>query len=251
MTSNFIKKCLEKRHHNDFFMCEVKTGPSWFSRGLGIVDVFVMKKSWVNENIRIYEIKVSRSDFVKDEKWMNYLPFCNEFYFICPSGLIKRDEVGSTAGLCYIYPNSGNIKVIKKAPYKKRKISNEIFRYILMSRLKSDRYPFHDSKLDYWKEWIANKDSARHMSFMIKSKMIERLSKAEGDAAQYKSDAMKFRDLCDFCRSNKICYSFNLVDDIKKLLTTRRNSVTDVALNNICHAIDSLKHAKILLGDKN
>lgn len=102
MKASFIKQVLAKKHSKDFFLCEVKTGPSWYTSGLGIIDAWAMKKSWANEKVTGYEIKVSRSDFVKDEKWTNYLPFCNEFYFICPKDLIKRDEVGGLiCGLTY------------------------------------------------------------------------------------------------------------------------------------------------------
>lgn len=64
-----------------------------------------------------YEFKVSRQDFLndlkprrrrwlncpgEDLKWKYYLQFCNLFYFVCPEGLIRPDEVPAPAGLIWI-----------------------------------------------------------------------------------------------------------------------------------------------------
>lgn len=40
-----------------------------------------------------FEIKVSRSDFLKDDKWQTYLRYFNRFFFVTPPGLIKPDEL--------------------------------------------------------------------------------------------------------------------------------------------------------------
>ncbi len=49
-----------------------------------------------------YEVKISRSDFVADDKWQEYLPFCNKFYFVCPPDLIKLSELPPETGLIYV-----------------------------------------------------------------------------------------------------------------------------------------------------
>jgi hypothetical protein len=65
------------------------------------VDVFAMSKSYKFVT-RIYEVKISRSDFQKDlfeGKYKAYLPFCNYLYFATPSGLIQKNEVPKGCGL--------------------------------------------------------------------------------------------------------------------------------------------------------
>lgn len=49
-----------------------------------------------------YEVKISRSDFKSDDKWTEYLPFCNKFYFVCPPDLIQPSELPKEIGLIYV-----------------------------------------------------------------------------------------------------------------------------------------------------
>jgi hypothetical protein len=43
--------------------------------------------------IRGFEVKVSRSDFVGDDKWQTYLHYFNIFAFVTPPGLINPKEL--------------------------------------------------------------------------------------------------------------------------------------------------------------
>jgi hypothetical protein len=49
--------------------------------------------------VRIYEVKSSRADFLADGKWPSYLPYCTHFAFVCPAGCIQRWELPRDVGL--------------------------------------------------------------------------------------------------------------------------------------------------------
>ncbi len=49
--------------------------------------------------VRIYEIKSSRGDFLADTKWERYLPYCTHFSFVAPAGAIFRFELERAVGL--------------------------------------------------------------------------------------------------------------------------------------------------------
>ncbi len=49
--------------------------------------------------VRIYEIKSSRGDFLSDAKWENYLEYCTHFSFVAPAGAIFRWELARGIGL--------------------------------------------------------------------------------------------------------------------------------------------------------
>lgn len=49
--------------------------------------------------VRIYEIKSSRGDFLSDVKWEKYLDYCTHFSFVAPAGAIFRWELGRDVGL--------------------------------------------------------------------------------------------------------------------------------------------------------
>jgi hypothetical protein len=49
--------------------------------------------------VRIYEVKSSRTDYLADTKWERYLPFCTHFAFVAPAGAIARWELDRDIGL--------------------------------------------------------------------------------------------------------------------------------------------------------
>jgi hypothetical protein len=49
--------------------------------------------------VRIYEVKSSRADFLADKKWESYLRFATHFAFVAPAGAIQRWELDGAVGL--------------------------------------------------------------------------------------------------------------------------------------------------------
>ena len=72
-----IIKAIAKRHSTDMFFTQVKDGPTETVSTYSKIDALAIKKSWTKFSITGYEVKVSRSDFLKDDKWQHYLPMCN------------------------------------------------------------------------------------------------------------------------------------------------------------------------------
>lgn len=86
ITSTDIKLALRDTHdnRNTYFVTECKTCSTYFPdpQGLLIFDGLAITKSYTKPCIIGYEIKVSRSDFLGDNKWHLYLQYCNEFFFV-------------------------------------------------------------------------------------------------------------------------------------------------------------------------
>ncbi len=108
-------------------------------------DVWAMRVSWAQWCTRVYEIKVSRSDFLRDVgagKWRAYLPECNELLFLVPRGLVRHDEVPGEAGLVEIHEPSDKgtrIRTVKRPEYRQGFPSQRMLAALLMS---------HDTKAD-------------------------------------------------------------------------------------------------------
>ncbi len=142
ITEDGITKLLAKKHWNDIFIPQCKTGPTMYAgKGEGpmILDAWVMPRSWTKPIIG-YEIKVTRQDFLRDHKWMGYTYYCNRFYFVVPNGLIAPGEICGTmaelAGLMYVTKNEAAVRIVKPAPFLRGIPSSEIFQYVLMWRMK-------------------------------------------------------------------------------------------------------------------
>ncbi len=102
---------LRNRHVQDVFLEEM-SGASTAHR----MDAWAMPRSWSKFTTIGYEIKVSRGDFLQDQKWHNYLGLCHEFYFVCPWGLIKPEELPGGCGLMYLTKTGNRLQIKRKAP---------------------------------------------------------------------------------------------------------------------------------------
>ena len=167
-----ITELLRDKHAADVCVPECKTGPSWGSGECLRMDVWTMARSWANAKTTCYEVKVNRNDFMRDDKWRGYLPYCNAFYFVCPSELITVDEVPAEAGLMWASKNFARLYTKKKAPFRDVEIPEPLWRYILMSRT-DVRYERDWSNSDtedtaaYWKEWLAKKEENREIGHRV------------------------------------------------------------------------------------
>ena len=59
----------------------------------------VVGVSRYTRQVRVYEVKSSRGDFLRDAKWERYLDFCTHFAFVAPAGAIQRWELARGVGL--------------------------------------------------------------------------------------------------------------------------------------------------------
>lgn len=71
---------------------------------------------------RVYEVKVSRSDFQseikKPQKRQSALANSNTFYFATPYGMVDKDEIPEECGLIWVRED-GSTHTVKKAPFRK------------------------------------------------------------------------------------------------------------------------------------
>lgn len=144
VTAFEIKRALAEKHYKDFFITECKSGPTQIAAAgtLKILDGLAIKKSWTAPCFTGYEIKVSRSDFLRDAKFYTYEEICNCLYIVCPKGMIDRTELPESIGLMYYDPEKKTITTRKRAIYRKIEYTPELLLYIIFSRLDSDRIPF-------------------------------------------------------------------------------------------------------------
>jgi hypothetical protein len=75
-----------------------------------IADIFAYNES----QIVIFEIKVSKSDLITDQKWPEYLPYCHDFFFLTPVGLKDEAIVKTKSTHCgQFIETSNSIRLIR------------------------------------------------------------------------------------------------------------------------------------------
>jgi hypothetical protein len=187
VNSSEILKLLAERHSKDVFIPECKDGPSQGVSGYLRMDAWVMPRSWSKMSCICYEIKISRSDFLKDKKWQNYLKYCNEFYFAAPHGIIDHRELPPEAGLLVCSKNGARLFLKKAAVVRKVEIPESLWMYLLMCRvkIKDENYLDESSGLRYWKAWMEKKiigrDFGYHVSQSIQKRVREEIEKSENE----------------------------------------------------------------------
>ncbi|MCK5604644.1 hypothetical protein KAR91_22335, partial [Candidatus Pacearchaeota archaeon] len=61
----------------------------------------------------------------------------------------------------------------RKAIHRDVEISDSIFRYILMWRVKTVKREMNQSKGDYWQAWLAEKDEKKELGYHVSKKIRE------------------------------------------------------------------------------
>lgn len=191
ISSSKIVESLAAKHSEDVFVPECKDGPTQTGAGHLRLDAWAMKKSWSNPCVYGYEVKVSRSDFIRDDKWHNYLNYCNSFYFVCPKGLIKPEELPEEAGLIYCL-ETGKLFTKKKAPFRQVAIPENLFRYLLMCRVRIQREQMYGeakiSRLEYWKDWLETKKEGRQIGYKVRDAIRQHVFETERQNRDLKTE---------------------------------------------------------------
>lgn len=197
MTSKITAKqlidLLSIRHSEDIFVPECKDGETQGASSYLRMDAWVMKKSYSSPLTTVYETKVSRGDFLNDRKWINYLPYCNEFYFVAPKDLIGKNELPPGVGLIEASANAKMLITRKKAFYRNVEIPTSLYLYILMSRTKivAPKHGF-DQALAI-REWLIGKRDREYIGLKIRKKIAEEFAeiKAENSRMKRKTDELE------------------------------------------------------------
>jgi len=187
MNASALVALLAEKHKNDVFVVECKTGNFSTSR----FDAWAMERSWEKPKIIGYEVKVTRADFLQDDKWHNYLPFCNQFYFVTPYKMVQPVEVPDKCGLLWASMQASRVYTKKKSDYwpaQPDKLAN-LFKYLILSRMSMNQHIIR-SKEEFWKDWIERKKSLLALGHLISKKLYERF---EEELNQHKTNADSLR----------------------------------------------------------
>ena len=254
MESNIILNLLLSKHSDQLCVPECKTGSQWTSNNIRQIDLWVMNKSWTKNWTIAYEIKVSRQDFLHDEKWREYLPFCNYFYFVAPPGIIQPDELSAEAGLLIGSKNLKKLYTKKKAPYREVEIPERLWRYILMWRvnvIKERNNAGGINNVKYWQNWLNEKDEKKCLGHQISKKIrtlaAERIDDVEIENHRLQVENKGLARIKSFLVKNGIDEQsieagkdWRIERDFKKLLAEVKTGLPEGTMDYLTHTINNL-----------
>jgi len=235
-TSSEIKEALARRYSQDryFFTTECKTGPT--TEGLLIFDGLAISKSWAHPNIIGLEIKVSRSDFLRDSKYSLYLPYCHEFYYIVPQGMIERSELANDIGLIYFNEKNQTLRIAKQAVHRRVDISSSMLMYIIMSKLDQDRYSSSLSRKQLIEMYVQGEKDSRDLGNRFQSKLIVEINDLKKQLSWSTDRGYKeYHEIEEVFKKHEE-YPFHMAERIDELL-----SQPDLDAKQIQWAVDNLE----------
>lgn len=192
MTAETIIDLLRAKHADAIFVTECKNGPTQGIGGHARLDAWVMPKSWSNPAIIGYEVKVSRSDFINDNKWRGYLFCCNQFYFAAAPGIIDPKELPPEAGLLEVSKTGTRLFLKKKTIHRDFTTAEElqsiltVFRYVLMCRAKITREFISEQRAIKWEQELAKQADDRRYGHLL-GRRIGKIYQEEVSAIQAKN----------------------------------------------------------------
>jgi hypothetical protein len=192
ITARDLKDRLANRHSDDVFIRECKDGMTW-NNPHSRLDAWAMRKSWTQPCYWGYEIKVSRSDFLGDTKWVEYLPLCNELYFVTPPGLIKEAELPEGVGLIVATKTGGRLLTKRKAQHRQIDPPVDLLHYALMQATgfsnNGDLYS-REGTSAYWRQVLEEKNADRVLGQAV-SRKIRKLVNEQIVATKRENDRLR------------------------------------------------------------
>lgn len=214
VTAKDILLALENKHFDDVFVPECKGGPTWAGRHSRL-DAWAMPRSWVRWTTYGYEIKVSRSDFVQDEKWVRYLDLCHQLYFVCPWGMIRVEEAPEAAGLMWLTNTGSRLVIKKKAPRREIAFPQDLFIYLLMSRLdlrlKNEHLDARDGDVDararrifYHRQQVENAKNGQDVAALVRGRVRREIMDLHQKAVTAEQEVRGLQEFADLMGEMKI-----------------------------------------------
>lgn len=246
-TADQVKFALSQKHTKDFFLTEVKTGPTWDAQPgeLFKIDAMAIKKSWTSPCFTAYEVKVSRQDFLNDTKYPNYMKYCHLFNFACPKDLIRPEELNKEIGL--IYYNDGKLTTKRKALFRPVTIPAPMLYYIILSCIQSDRHPFFTDEDAYKEAYLRHQNDGAELHRKIDSQLakdikkyrseIEKLQREKERMEKDQEDMQEIRSVL----TNHGLFTISPVHELERYFNTNENRQMQIGIERILSEISLLQ----------
>lgn len=189
MQSDRVLMVLQKRHPNDLWFTEVRDGASW-NRSHHRLDALAIRPSWSDPRFVGYEVKVARSDFLRDDKWLAYLPLTHQFSFACPWEMIQRTELPDAVGLYWVRED-GTLKQVRKPVLRPMEgLPTDLLYHLVLSHLRPDHHPFFTDQVAYLQAWVEDRNNGALLGQRVASKLIQRVATLQEEHRQWQGRAI-------------------------------------------------------------
>lgn len=217
MTSGELVTLLEQRHAHDLFVPQCKNGATSARRAsdgpLRTLDAWAMPRTWSPITFIGYEIKVSRSDWLRDQKFADYFPLCHLLSVVAPRGVVELEELPKGVGLLEPIGAGAGQRLITRRKPARRAIETpvDLLCYVLMTRVKVRRNSRDWSGLNddldnkagralRMKAWAEEAELFNEVDRLVKARIVKRLRAAEDRMREAERKAEGLQHAADVLR---------------------------------------------------
>lgn len=216
-----VLRLLAKRHTRDLFFSEVKDGPTCLGSHLRI-DALAIAKSWSPVRLMGYEIKVSRSDWLSDQKWTEYLKLTTHFSIAAPTGVVQLEELPPGVGYVEVSSAGKSLRTIRKPAYSDISLPADLLLYLLMSRMvpgDPHRYEWtRERRMELWREKLARDRDGRLIGRAVGERLRNRIEELEHGSRFGDQPIELDRWLSERERESGAWASGSLLDRVQKVI---------------------------------
>lgn len=196
-TERSITELLVQRHAKDVFVAGCALG----SRQLGAkeLDGWALLRTWSPVTTVGYEIKVARSDWLRDQKVPTYQRTVHLMYVVAPKGVVQALELPAGCGLLEV-SSTGHHLLTRVKPVRHENPDNgPLLLYVLMSRTRivDDMHeangPNRDAAVALWRGFVEGRCDRKVLGIAASRRVAEELRKAtaEAHAARFECDLFR------------------------------------------------------------
>lgn len=211
MTAVELNRLLAARHSDGVYVPECKMGAA----GSRTLDGWALLPTWSPLTTIGYEIKVSRSDWLQDQKYEEYRACCHLFFVVAPAKIVQRGEIPAGVGLLEpIGDGTGRrlvmrVKAVRQAP-DDAKLAR-LMAYALMWR-RVQANPMLDERPKRavrWAQWVAEQQEFHVIGRSVSRRMRALVTAAQDAQQRAESRANRLEHAAALLRELGIDDTFN------------------------------------------
>lgn len=214
ISADVLVAALAKRHADDVFVAECKDGATQ-TRSHRRLDAWVLLKTWSPVTMIGYEVKVSLSDWRRDQKLSDYYALCHVLYVVAPKGVVPHDELPAGVGLLEMAGTGDGARLITKRKPERRHIDIpvDLLVYVLMCRsviITRDKSEWNYNGRSTWqrdqlKQWVEEKEERRELSYALGNKIRAKFDDQERRLTDLREQCARLENI----RSRMVELGFN------------------------------------------
>lgn len=166
-------------------------GPKMGQAGSRILDGWAMLATWSPWTTIGYEIKCSRSDWLGDQKYLEYLPTCHLFFVVAPKGVVVPSELPPGVGLLEPIGQGTGARLVTRLKAARREPDHrkvcKVMAYCLMWRQEEfglAAFPSRQRAAETLAQWAATNGPFKDVAQAVSRRMREEVRAAHQRAHQ-------------------------------------------------------------------